>query len=516
MFVETLHTTRVESLMPLALYAEGFRLTEKMALELRVKNADEHKSGSDAFLDKVLNYQKECQAIYRFMLNFNQQNHQLSETELEQSFDALLTKWLTKQIEFTLSENGCEKYLQVQPSYEFTVIKNPQGHEVLMKGLDEYGDLSLGYIEENRRVGKGLQSLYTLFASDAASVNLWAGILSPTEEYQDYVSTTDVINLWHVVTHESNRTEAVGKYLILNQVLNTTERRFIHNLFYGLNHGIFTIEELQSLNSNQLISKICTDRLMTDTAKTGIEPEYQTLITCPNSFTHQGSGEDELYTFTKQLDSVFTARFGKKLISTKDMQMYPLVRKLAQEYIPEIKSILLEDRGKDAYYRVIRRMIYHCQALWALTQEADENLSSQYHFTPGSYEFMEEHLRLLADGIIFAGFESGSGAFNENNWDFSFNLMQDGIHESNQLPIYSNRPLGWEKKTKTNQCKSHGEYEGDSCQKCKAEQQAKKKTVKRQLKKTTVIWPSRGGKDSAAKKNSPPSLLELLVGNPKS
>lgn len=74
MFVETLRTTCVEPLMPLALYTEGFRLTKKMDLETRVKNANENKSGSDAFLDRVLNYQKEHRAIRRFMANFNKQN----------------------------------------------------------------------------------------------------------------------------------------------------------------------------------------------------------------------------------------------------------------------------------------------------------------------------------------------------------------------------------------------------------------------------------------------------------
>jgi hypothetical protein len=425
---------------------------------MRSGNRDE--PGSDRWLNVRMNFANELEGLNKCRANFDKETQYLPCEQRERLYLDLRQRLLRSQWKYFLSEFGCDKFLALQPPHESLISQDQGLYRVSWGGLRQFGDQSARYIEADEDVGLGLQYVYG--GLWGKGIGAGAGVMSPTEKYRSHDSTIDVVDLMFVFRQGNGVAEVTGQYLVLDQVLSTEERRFIHNLF-GLLNDHLTIEDIARKSHKEVCQLVSTDYLQAGDERLCGEGEVEMLVKRPNVF--KGSGvrdESEIYDFDRHLDQIFEIRFGRHLINQMDIAMYPVINQLVNLYEEQLTKSLL-DENESEYLGGLRELFCYCQVWWQILQEiqkislnhdsdnceisATEILSS-----------VEEHMWDIRQGLIMVGgFEIMDDGGERFGTDQSSNVFEGNRYQT---------PWGFEKMKKY--CQTHKKlYEGSHCPECK-------------------------------------------------
>jgi hypothetical protein len=402
------------------------------------------KNGSDKWFDKMMNFDIERNAIERFKANMWKQMEHLSEEEKEILFIGLTKQWMSLESLFCLGENGCKKYLEIQPEYEYYLGIDDGEPWMTPTDLRQFGDQARSFIRANLRVGSGLLRMYqNLGMGGVGSV---ASIVSPFEEYvEKYGSSTDVQNVNVVVGEKDGNLIVKGQYWMFDRILTMEQRRFLHNAAYTLSFQ--EKSDLSQVDIKKFADAIPIDRLLVGEEGGVQNLERELLVMHPNVFNvSQLNGTDYLREFFSQ---AYEQKFGEKLFNDIDLSMYPVIHELVNAYLPLLYKKLWVENDKAGYYDALRTMMYHCQAIYSLKKSHAKGIRREE-----AYFSMRMDLNDILDGRIMVGlmFEASGGDLLSNN--LSNSSLDTSI------------PMGFESINSRNYCHIHEYWHSGSCPKC--------------------------------------------------
>lgn len=350
-----------------------------------IRTGDEQVVVSDLWFDMMMNFAKERARLRGYRYEMQEYTRKRGQQFMENDYHMLAKQHVSQQVAFFLSEYGCGQYLQIQPAY-YTLVGVDEGRLWAgPQGLRQFGDHARSYVAENKLVGDGLMHIYEQMVE--LPVGALAAVVSPTEQYQDYNSATDVINFFRKLGIDDEGNAIVeAQYFVLGRVLSTKERRFLHNLYYMFaNEGRIGADEVP------------VDRLLLQGKKLAIQDprraDVEVLVKRPNVFFASFiQGEEPLVELIHATSNYFEARFGDRLLTQDHSRMYPIVKGLAEGRQGELLAYLYDDNRED-YYGVLRELWFTCQRRWALLHEKATHPL--------------EHIQRIIGGDLMLGFWDG-------------------------------------------------------------------------------------------------------------
>lgn len=323
------------------------------------------KIGGLAWIDQQMSFDREVAYLNSaeplFLARWQEKHPLDSLTETETAYHALAQLWLQSQITFFLTEFGAGKNLQIQPPYYLIVEEDKDGLFVSAANTRYFGDVASRFRDFDSDVGQGLEKIY---ARSQRHPDEFLGIVvSPTEKYREFGSSTDVINYFaHAFLADSdcasNETLVLGCYLILNEILSNEQRAFIRNALACMTQD----------------GHIAPDTVRLDAWLSSDESTW--LPTTPDIMVqHPHTGDTNPFIrpshFMQWLSDIFSARFGKSLIKPAELGMYGYIEWLVNGRIEEAYAYLKEGRKED-YYHLLRLMLFESQAVWKLLAETTD------------------------------------------------------------------------------------------------------------------------------------------------
>ena len=323
--------------------------------------------GGFAWLDQQMSFDREVAYLrdaYPIFFPRWQERHPTDSTpETQAAYHELAQLWLQSQITFFLTEFGAGKNLQIQPPYYLLVEHDEDGMYVSSANTRYFGDVASRFRDFNSQVGIGLEKIY--LGSQAYGDQFLGIVVSPTEKYQDFGSTTDVINFFaHAFLADtkgtSNEALVLGCYLILNEILTQEQRAFIRNALATMSHDAqFTPDTVR------------TDAWLSSDKASWLPANPDIMVQHPHIGDHNPF--DNPSHFIHWISDKFQQRFGKVLIRPAELAMYGYIEWLVQLQINRAYE-LLQAGQKDAYYELLRSLLFESQAVWKLlTQSSNQS-----------------------------------------------------------------------------------------------------------------------------------------------
>ncbi len=318
--------------------------------------------GGLAWLDQQMSFDREVaylrDAYPIFFPRWQDKHPYDTEVETNVAYHELASLWLQSQITFFLTEFGAGKNLQIQPPYYLLVEHDDDGMFVSAANTRYFGDVASRFRDFNSQVGIGLEKVYE--GSEEHQENFLGIVVSPTEKYQDFGSTTDVINFFaHAfladTTEVSNEGLVLGCYLILNEILSNQQRAFIRN-------ALTSMSEDGGINPDA----VRTDAWLSSDEASWLPANPDIMVQHPHIGRHNPF-ENSAH-FMRWLSDNFEQRFGKELIRPAEIAMYGYIEWLVQQNINEAYQ-LIKTGNKSDYYDLLRMMLFESQAVWKLLSE---------------------------------------------------------------------------------------------------------------------------------------------------
>lgn len=323
--------------------------------------------GGLAWLDQQMSFDREVAYLrdaYPIFFPRWQERHPTDSTpETQAAYHELAQLWLQTQITFFLTEFGAGKNLQIQPPYYLIVENDDNGMYVSAANTRYFGDVASRFRDFNSQVGIGLEKIY--LGSQAYGDQFLGIVVSPTEKYQDFESTTDVINFFaHAFLADtegsSHESLVLGCYLILNEILTHEQRAFIRNALATMSHdGQITPDTVR------------TDAWLSSDEESWLPANPDIMVQHP----HIGNNNpfDSPAHFMHWLSNAFQERFSITLVKPAEIAMYGYIEWLVHQHINEAYQ-LLKTNNESAYYDLLQLMLFESQAVWKLlTATASEN-----------------------------------------------------------------------------------------------------------------------------------------------
>jgi hypothetical protein len=388
--------------------------------------------GSYSWLDQQMSFDREAtylnDAKPRFYARWKEKHTSDTTTNTEAAYHDLARRWLQTQITFFLTEFGAGKNLQIQPPYYLIVEHDADGMFVSAANTRYFGDVSSRFRDFNSQVGVGLEKIY--IGSEVFRESFLGVVISPTEKYQDFGSTTDVINFFaHAFLADTkeaaNESLVLGCYLILNEILSNEQRSFIRNALAEMSiEGHISPHEVRS------------DAWLSSDEESWLPANPNIMVQHP----HIGNNNpfDSPAHFMHWLSDTFQERFAITLIKPAEIAMYGYIEWLVQQHMSDAYQFLKTD-NKSAYYDLLQLMLFESQAVWKLLSETTSDTikrnlmvkdlvskTDAKHFSAWQFQLvdsMTQHLMDIRFGIFaIGGIHPSTG---EGLWQFWDPIAQD-------------------------------------------------------------------------------------------
>ncbi len=325
-----------------------------------------------------------------------------------------ILKNIEEQVTTFLTEFAVGKEaLTIQPPTDYTLRINQMGEmEVFASSFTEYGEQLQGYLdfsEMPQTISQGLQKAFMRLATLDPGQGMV--IFSPTEFYQQYDSSSDVINpliVTHMIKDEQDKVVEMGVrgwFLFPNKKLSQQERELW-----------LKCHQLEEVNREDIDPKnLVMNPHVLPTSKEALDSnlaikEYISWIN--RNFIDQ-TGEP---LFTKDVNQEDEVKMG--------------LRQKVQHHIHKLYDQVINFKEM-SFYKTLWQWIKEGQKSWAEHNEID----------------FDWYWNQLEFGLIqiasFHPSSSDSDPFSSNSWDKTEEAGVSGY------------------------CKYHGNYEGHSCPKCK-------------------------------------------------
>lgn len=321
--------------------------------------------GGLAWLDQQMSLDREAaylrDAYPIFMARWQDEHPDNTKLETEAAYRELAQLWLQTQITFFLTEFGAGKNLQIQPPYYLIVEEDEDGLFVSAANTRYFGDVASRFRDFNSQVGIGLEKIYS--GSEVFQEHFLGVVVSPTEEYQDFGSTTDVINFFaHAFLADSgcapNESLVLGCYLILNEVLSNEQRAFIRNALAAMTSHAEIIPDT-----------VRTDAWLSSDATSWLPTNPDIMVQHPHIGDHNPF-ENPAH-FMSWISDIFQQRFEKDLIEPAQITMFGYIEWLTQQTINEAYQFV-KTGDKPGYYKLLRNLLFESQAVWKLLTETSQ------------------------------------------------------------------------------------------------------------------------------------------------
>jgi hypothetical protein len=315
--------------------------------------------GSGEWIDQQMSFDREASYLNDakpiFLARWKEKHSLDTTTETEAAYHNLAQLWLQTQITFFLTEFGAGKNLQIQPPYYLLVEHDENGMYVSAANTRYFGDVASRFRDFNSQVGVGLEKIY--IGSEAFQESFLGVVISPTEKYQDFGSTTDVINFFaHAFLADtkeaSNESLVLGCYLILNEILSNEQRTFIRNALAEM-----------SIDGHISPHEVRTDAWLSSDEAHWHPTHTDIMVQHPHIGNHNPF-ENPSH-FMQWISDKFQQRFDKALVKPAEIAMYGFIEWLVQQHINEAYR-LLKAGNKSDYYDLLELMLFESQAVWKL------------------------------------------------------------------------------------------------------------------------------------------------------